>query len=242
MSAIVRKLAWDTSFFGFPVARVDCDEMSALELGDIIKNCNDADIKLLYLFVNHNDDKSVLILNDAEAEIVDYKVTYVMDLVPSTLECREDCDLRVEKATETTLQLESLALQSGEFSRFRIDSKFPPFSFERLYKLWLSNSLNGLIAKDVLVVRNEGGKESGLLTLGQKNGIADIGILAVDNEVRGKGIGRQLIAAAQRIAISDKYKQMQVVTQSNNKLACGFYERCGFEVAKEERVYHLWLK
>ena len=93
----------------------------------------------------------------------------------------------------------------------------------------------------MLVWRNPENQEAGLLTLGEKNGRADIGLLAVDAAVRGQRIGQQLVAAAHVQALAWGYTTLQVVTQGDNFPACRFYEKCGFTPESVEHIYHLWL-
>jgi dTDP-4-amino-4,6-dideoxy-D-galactose acyltransferase len=134
-----------------------------------------------------------------------------------------------------------LAWQSGEYSRFRLDSRFATTVMRDMYTIWLRNSLTGSMARQVMRWRDAAGQEVGLLTLGEKNGRADIGLLAVDASMRGQGVGQQLVAAAVAQAAAWGYAELQVVTQWDNTLACRFYEKCGFQLVHEEHIYHCWL-
>ena len=58
-----------------------------------------------------------------------------------------------------------------------------------MYALWMINSLNRQIAREVLVF-SDNNDLSGFVTLGEKNTRADIGIIAVDHISRGKGMGK----------------------------------------------------
>lgn len=239
MSLLIKNLPWDSDFFNFSVARFDCDKVDNQSINCAIAECIKSGIKLIYVFVQPNDVESIATLQSVDIRLIDHKVTYAMALNSSM--ARFKSNKHIISATKFNEQLEALALQSGEFSRFRLDIKLPAYSFEKLYHQWLINSLNGLIASSVLVFRDDYGKETGLLTLGEKNARADIGLLAVDALHRGRKIGQQLIQEAQRIAVHKGYNEMQVVTQNDNLLACEFYKRCGFECVHQEYIYHLWL-
>ena len=69
-----------------------------------------------------------------------------------------------------------------------------------------------------------------------------IGLLAVDESVRGNSVGRELIKAAFSSFGKRGISNIEVVTQKANKAACRFYETCGFTVRNIENVYHLWIK
>ena len=233
-------MPWDSDFFGFPVARFDCNQVDIISINKATAECLEIGIKLIYVFVQFGDTESISTLQSIDSQLVDCKVTYAMILNSTVAQIESNNHIiSIDRISD---KLESLVLQSGEFSRFRLDTKLPLYSFERMYHLWLTKSLNRLIANEVLVFQDSYGVEIGLLTLGEKNARADIGLLAVDMLHRGKKIGQQLIREAQRIAVNDGYEEMQVVTQSDNLLACKFYEKCGFKRVHQEYIYHLWLK
>lgn len=54
--------------------------------------------------------------------------------------------------------------------------------------------------------------------------------LKVRRKMRGRGIGRQLIMAAYRYAVTNGYAGLYTVGQDNNLNACLFYLACGFEI------------
>jgi dTDP-4-amino-4,6-dideoxy-D-galactose acyltransferase len=132
-----------------------------------------------------------------------------------------------------------LARDAGRYSRFRIDPKVPKGVFERIYDAWITNSINGTIADEVLVIR-DGAAVSGLVTVGVKNGRADIGLLAVRVQARGRGLGRALVEASHDWAATRAISEAQVVTQGANVEACRLYEACGFARERVEHVLHFW--
>lgn len=232
---VLQELSWDSQFLGFPVARLEIT--SAID--DLLSKTRESHYKLVYVVVKPDDDLAAVAARRAGAWLADRKVTFIMDLSLQRLPARPRSV--IDSATEYTSQLESLAWQSGEYSRFRLDPRFAPHVFKDLYSQWLHNSLIGEIARKVLVFRNEFGIEQGVLTLGEKNNRADIGLLAVDEDLRGKGVAQDLVAAAIEQAYQWGYRDLQVVTQGNNELACRFYRKCGFHLAQEQHIYHLWL-
>jgi dTDP-4-amino-4,6-dideoxy-D-galactose acyltransferase len=237
-SSSIQPLSWDSEFLGFPVASLVVAGLSAAAITAAIADARKAGYRLLYAVSTPFAVEEAEALCQGGAWLASQKMTYVISLnLPTTTLLNP----AVTDAAIYTPQLESLALQSGEYSRFRLDKRFPPSVFKRLYSRWLHNSLSGAIARRVLVWRTLNGQEVGLLTLGEKNGRADIGLLAVDAAVRGQRIGQQLITAAQIQAVAWGYTSMQVVTQGSNSSACHFYEKCGFHLDSVEHVYHLWL-
>jgi dTDP-4-amino-4,6-dideoxy-D-galactose acyltransferase len=81
-----------------------------------------------------------------------------------------------------------------------------------------------------------------IVTVGEKKHRGDIGIIAVDTEFRGKGIGTALMQSAESWLAKLNYKSMQVVTQGDNKPACKLYENCGYTIESVEYFYHIRKK
>ena len=80
-----------------------------------------------------------------------------------------------------------------------------------------------------------------MVTLGNKNGKGDIGLLAVGADYRGRNYGRILVQAAQKWFLTNGYQEGQVITQGDNYPAYHLYEKCGYSVEKVEYFYHFWL-
>lgn len=108
-----------------------------------------------------------------------------------------------------------------------------------MYRLWIINSVNKTIANEVLVyyLHHE---IVGFITLGIKNKVGKIGIIAVDKNFRGQGIGKALVLAAENWSINHSCNSLQVVTQGSNKPACALYEHCKYEIKNSEWFYHIW--
>jgi dTDP-4-amino-4,6-dideoxy-D-galactose acyltransferase len=69
-----------------------------------------------------------------------------------------------------------------------------------------------------------------------------IGLIAVDENQRGKAIGKKLIGAGLQYFYDHKITSVDVVTQKSNYLACRFYESCGFKIKSIVNIYHLWIR
>lgn len=236
----LQPLAWDSDYLGFGVARLEGKNLTTGKLSELLIKARALGLHLLYLIAAPDDACSNASIRTAGAKLVDRKVTFAMPVAQderATVVCPA-----IQPAPAWTPQLESLALQSGEYSRFRLDSNFAPTVFTGLYQRWLRNSLSHEIAREVLVYNAETtGHAQGLLTLGLKNGRADIGLLAVDVAARGQRIGQQMVTAARQRTATWGLTELQVVTQLDNEPACCFYRRCGFPEWQVEHIYHLWL-
>ncbi len=233
-----KELDWDSNFFGFKVAKIEGVNIDESKLDKSLKSLKKKNFTLVYASFREKIDSNNIFLNDYEVKLVDKKITYLKDV---------DRDSHYEQSIynydlkNPTKQMLKLAVESGVYSRFNYDKKIGKSKFEELYKLWMINSANGSFAKKVIVFK-EASNILGMITLTEKSDRADIGIIAVDSDSRGKGIGKALMKAAEKWAYHNGYCNIQVVTQGFNIAACQLYKKIGFSKEKVEFYYHLWLK
>lgn len=225
-------LDWDTTFFGFRVARIEFQNEDQFEAD--IKKAKEDNVKLIYCFA---ETKNRLV--EQYGELVDEKVTYYKKLENDIVFAPNHILIEEYSALVPTKELYNLAIQSGVYSRFNIDSRISTEKFQDLYRTWIENSVKKTFAQKVLVAK-ENNKISGMITLGEKNGRGDIGLIAVNLGSRGKGIAKSLMSATE-IDFRTKFKEAQVVTQKKNTLACQLYEYFGYREEKIDPIYHIWL-
>jgi ribosomal protein S18 acetylase RimI-like enzyme len=133
-----------------------------------------------------------------------------------------------------------LAFQSGEYSRFNIDPNFGVLKFKELYKTWIDKSIAGQEADYVSVIQSKN-KAIGFATVKIVNNVGVVGLIAVNDEQRGKGIGKILMKNIFTYLKSQGITTIEVATQYQNKQACTFYESFKMNVKSKTTIYHLWL-
>lgn len=233
-------LAWDSSFFGYKVARVADQPVNEGSLKRIISEMDSEGVRLAYLTAS---DKTS---SDAGKKLGGYlacqRATYVGSLPPIPKAGRTR-KTEVEEYSESVPDpgLEALALQAGEYSRFRTDPKIGDEQFRRLYLQWIRNSTNKSFADAVLVTR-EKNAIAGFVTTKISDGRGSIGLIAVAANERGKDLGSVLLEAAGKWLHMKGCDKAYVATQRSNEAACRLYERCGYRLDKIEDVYHIWLR
>jgi dTDP-4-amino-4,6-dideoxy-D-galactose acyltransferase len=209
-----------------------------LDIESVLQEARDSGVRLLYLFMPHIDESLRHAVEQTGAKAVGCKVEY-SKAVHMSLVSNPPAD-NIAPCCESSPSLEQLALQSGIYSRFRIDDGFRNREFERLYQEWLASSLRGDAGKRVYVA-GAAADPQGLITLEPDGGVARIGLLAVDAGQRGRGLGRRLVAEAERVCCREGIAELRVATQAENQGACHFYEECGFRIISEVEIFHVWL-
>jgi dTDP-4-amino-4,6-dideoxy-D-galactose acyltransferase len=229
-------LEWDTNFFGFKTAAV-YDDGQEIKIGVILNQLQQEAYKLVYVFLQSDKQKIIEESLMHGGFLADNKLTYQKSIEKSDF---PELDHILEYQSSTIdPQLKKLAMSAGSFSRFRIDEKMPPGKFEQLYTSWLQNSVNGNIA-DKIWVCSDHANIVGFLTLSLK-GTPKIGLIAVDVDFQGHGIGRQLLMKTEKYLFENQYPKLEVDTQQANIQACRFYENNGFRIKQRMHVFHFWL-
>ena len=206
---------------------------------NLINELSKQNIELAYYSSAFPLDQSLLETAKCAIILVDKKTTFKKFIDQNTPFCDS-----VSKYQDVypEQKLLDLSIESGVFSRFKVDGKIGMIKFKELYKTWMINSVNKKIAKEVLVYKTKG-IIRGFVTLGEKNLRADIGTIAVEGNSRGKGIGKSLMLSAENWFLNNTaYKEIQVVTQGDNTPACMLYEKCGYTIDNVEYFYHVWNK
>jgi dTDP-4-amino-4,6-dideoxy-D-galactose acyltransferase len=221
----IEKLEWDSKFFGKKIGKLLLThEVKSME--EFYPN----EFDLIYVFSKTRQN----ILEENGFELVDTKVNYVKS---SDHFYNEDVATVKSYSGEMSEKLISLALQSGWKSRFKRDSSLN-LKFDELYILWLEKSLNRTIA-DEFFVAYDGDEICGFVSVSAINDLGKIGLISVDGNIRGKGIGSNLIKKAENWYRNNNLRSGSVVTQLENIEACRFYEKNGYTIGDKDFIYHV---
>lgn len=240
MEITVSKLEWDSSFFEFNVGNIKGTIKEPADLDILERIIREHNFALCYYATAEELPESLCVANGLEINLVDYKVTYLKEITgpyqknPFILPARN-------LSSEQRNTLRKLAIQSGAYSRFKKDKKIEKEKFEKMYALWMTNSLNGKIADEVLVYMVEG-IIAGFFTVGLRNSRAEITIMAVEEQFRGRGIAKAMMMCAESYFFEKGEKTIQIITQLENRPACMLYEKQGYKIEKVMNVYHIWAK
>lgn len=229
---------WDSAFFGYPVASVELAVRSAAsDIGGVLEEARRRGIRLLYAFLPPGGEALRDAFRREGMRFVGQKVDFAKTIVPSGVDAAADPE--IVPCRTFNAALERLAIQSGEYSRFRCDDGFRNREFERLYREWLAVSLEGRDGQCVFAVGEET-RPRGMITL-EPGAAVRIGLFAVDSACRRQGIGRRLMVRAEQYCVQQRAAELRVATQAENRQACLFYESQGFAIASAVDVFHAWL-
>ena len=220
----MRRLEWDSAFFNL--------EIGEIENGDDLNKINYSNFDLLYVKTNEEISLPNFRLNYEENKVVFEKhITDFMDV--------SDKIKQFSKTVYNINEIYDLAYESGKYSRFLKDNLFGESNFKKLYKEWVDNSIIKQFADDILLyfINN---KVVGFVTFKKYKDYGKIGLIAVDKEHQGKGIGRQLINKVENTLYQEGIKILRIPTQLENTEACFFYKKVGYAIIENKPIKHYW--
>lgn len=235
---LYKKLEWDSQTFGIPTAAINVPNLPEAALCALLREMKKEGFRLVY-FPAQKPLSDTGILHSFDGILADEKLTFVKKLDAAS-ESAADPHIHSYALPVVSEDLLQLALDSGLYSRFKVDPRFVHNEYQILYRIWIEKSVRKEIAQEILVYEDQD-RILGMVTLGEKNGRGDIGLVAVSGLARGQGIGKKLMAAAEAYFRKKGYQEVQVVTQGINEAAVKLYTGSGFHLDKKLYYYHFWL-
>lgn len=245
---ICQHLEWDSDFFGFRIARVNGNRLTAKRIEAILAWCEKNYIECLYFLADSDHVETVRLAERNQFRLVDVRVTLQLELSVRPPEkrksLREDSFIRAVEPTDITA-LKKIAGESNTVSRFVSDACFSEESSRALYETWIEKSCQGY-ADTVLVSGFSSQSEkytAGYITchLPTSGHEAKIGLLGIDKKYRGQGVGRILLGSALDWFADRGVEKVNVVTQGQNIAAQRLYQSCGFMTHSLRLWYHRWF-
>lgn len=224
----IKKLDWDSNFFGLKIGEASYEILIGFD--------KILDFDLLYISSLSDFDFK---LENYEKTFSEAKVSFV-----KKISNKNELDLKIVSFDESNTDIETLynlAFESGKNSRFLLDTSFKLNDFHRLYKIWIDNSISKKIADDVLIYQ-ENNNIIGFVTYKIKDKNATIGLIAVDSNFQGKGIGRKLINHLESVLHQKSIDSLTIPTQLTNIQACNFYKKQGYSIEEVKYIKHYWKK
>jgi GNAT superfamily N-acetyltransferase len=136
--------------------------------------------------------------------------------------------------------LRNIAKESHHDSRFYYDGHFNISKCSLFYQKWIENSIK---SSDIVVFTARDIKiPIGYITCKiTKGNIGQIGLFAVSDKYRGKGIGKSLINRSLQWFKDNKCNKAIVVTQGRNIIGQKVYQKCNFFTEDIKIWFHKWF-
>lgn len=247
---MIQRLDWDSTFFGYEVGKINVEE----DIDPVQFKKEAQNYQLVYIYSREHiitlPEKTKHMVTHLEWEINLAQNIQIWDY-PALLYEQENGEDGIFEINKSSLNpqnspeffprlpevVEELAVLSGEFSRFNLDTQFRNNEFNKLYVQWIRNAVWG---EEIVLVYRLNFRIRGLITLVSKAKKGRIGLIAVSEEYRGSGIGKQLLQAGINMSRQNGHEMLQIGTQKINKPANALYQKMGFQLQGQTEIYHWW--
>jgi dTDP-4-amino-4,6-dideoxy-D-galactose acyltransferase len=217
-----RLLDWDTEFWGLRVGGAEGVE----GLGQwAIENT----IGLMCVLIDADAPDEAQRAEEQGFRFMDVRVT----LHRETIRCG---GMAREAKPADLPALKAIAGVSHRITRFYADPTLDDELCDDLYEEWIRRSLAGWA--DAVLVIDVDEEPVGYVTVHLNEETSSIGLIAVQEEMRGKGIGTMLVSSAVAWAHAHDAKQMTVVTQGRNIAAQRLFQHGGFRTSGTALWFH----
>lgn len=241
MGDLCTLLAWDSEYWGFPVARIKGNKLTKRAAEKVIRWCGKHKVRCLYFIADGTCAKTLEAAWNHGFRFVDVRVDMQVGASSVILPSRKDGDCR-EARQEDLSAMERLARTAHVDTRFFKDTSFDRKKAAEMYALWIARDYRDhkvFVAATTNSPRSVLGYATAKMA---RKETGRIGLVAVSPAARGCGLGHLLVKNATAWCHSRGAKCVRVATQGTNIAALRLYERCGFKVAEVKIWFHRWFE
>jgi dTDP-4-amino-4,6-dideoxy-D-galactose acyltransferase len=218
-------LTWDTEFWGTRVGRAFDPDIDRWAVENTI-GC-------MCLLIAADDHKAIHRAEQNGARLMDTRIEFVRETGA------EQGLSRPARADDEDALAEIARSAFRGMTRFYADLRFADLRCDDLYETWLRSSMGGWAASVRMV--GDGLGPAGFVTIHDDGDHqASIGLIAVAERARGRGVGLNLTRAAVDWAYHEGFTDISVVTQGCNVPAQRTFQRAGFITGNVAVWLHRW--
>ncbi len=244
--AACRILDWDSAFWGVRIAQVMPPRLDPATADAVDAFCARENVACAFFLARLDDPASTTLAEDRGFRFADVRLTFARDTRTPDARPREPLPsglvVRPSEADDV-LPLREIAAESHDGTRFFHDRAFPREGCRRLYATWLERSCEGYADRVLVAAWDDA--PVGYVTChlpDEAHPAGRIGLIGVDAAMRGRGVGRHLVAAALDWFGEQGADRVEVVTQGANLAAQRLYAGSGFLPSEARLWFHKWFR
>lgn len=233
--SVCQFLPWDSGFFGVRIARLEASRLTPAAVEEATEWCRAESIDCLY-YLAPADERASLALR-REFVLTDIRIRFELPLARG--ERPAAASVRPFRPGDLAA-LREIARVSHRDSRFYYDGRFDAARCDELYATWIERSAAGWA--NAVFVAEHGGAPAGYISCHISGTDGSIGLIAVGEQARGRGLGQALVQTALDYFGREGMQRALVVTQGRNTGSQRLYQRCGFVTESVNLWYHRWFE
>lgn len=235
----VKKLEWDSEYFGVSSCRVDLNrEINQKDFMTMMQEVKD------YHFVslnNHGNQayNNYLIGSNTNAFLVDTNIQFIKR-IKTKQETIDSLKLNffVNNRQQRNEDILTISKEAFTISKFTNDPFLKERKGELVYYHWAKNAFKREDKYFLKAQFNE--KIYGFILFRMEEEIVVIELIAVDKQQMGKHVGKNMLKYLESYLKRSDITALKVGTQLDNVDAINFYHSCNFKEKEKMTVYHWW--
>ncbi|MDP3645814.1 MAG: GNAT family N-acetyltransferase [bacterium] len=228
---------WDVSFFRKNIARLVPGILSERVMADALRECKKEKVDCLFARLESDVQKNVRIAEKNGFSLMSTRASYEAEFRDT-----REVDVAIRPALHSDLPtLKRMARVLSRESRFFRDPVFGVRKAERLYEAWVESLLSDHRLSGHVMIAMAGQRAAGFVATSKKGPLVHIELIFVDEQFRGRSIGRGLLQACINTYVQSGPHRFVVATQGSNVPAQRLYQSFGFKITKMELDYHKWF-
>ena len=237
---LIRKLEWDSHFFGYNIAFLSCMHLTDNIMRRVDKFIQSENIKLVEYLCNCHDSKTVRVAEKNGFHFVDIRLSY--EYCCSGGKHIDIGNLKFSKAVEDDIPwLKAINNNLYEDSRYYFDMNFNKQRVQDFYQNWVEKGVRGQFDDECWCLYDKGNPITFCTVRYRREGMASIGLFGVDENYQGQGVGKEFLLCVFDKVAEKGVKTITVVTQGRNYAAQRLYQAVGFKTMSTQLWYHKWI-
>jgi dTDP-4-amino-4,6-dideoxy-D-galactose acyltransferase len=241
VAGLIKRLAWDSDFFGFNVAYLSCMHLTDNIYARIERFIQQHQIKLVEYLCNCHDSRSVNVAEKNGFHFADIRLTFARKLGEAAV-AQLPAGIGFKKAGQKDIaRLRKISSGIYKDSRYFFDQKFDPLKAREFYQNWVEKGVLGTFDHECWCLYDANGPFAFCtIRYGARSG-ASIGLFGMAARYQGRGLGKQLLSLVFNVLREKGIANVSVVTQGRNYAAQRLYQSVGFKTKTTQLWYHKWL-
>jgi dTDP-4-amino-4,6-dideoxy-D-galactose acyltransferase len=234
MAALIEPLAWDSEFFGVPIARVDLTGATAERLRAIDVEARADGIACLYGTLDPTDETAAHLVQTFGHRLVEVALTFERPEMPFT---PRPTTSKVRRGTVDDLpSLEPAIKTLAPGSRFAADPRFGLDAARRMHEAWMERAARDTDDERALYISYDDMEVTGVATF----------VRSPVPRVDTKGVTKPSTGAADALMVALFDWAGGGATEAGpcaarNLAPLRYLERCGFRIGRTRYLFHRWL-
>jgi hypothetical protein len=235
VTELIEPLAWDSEFFGVPIARADLTSATDGVLRAIDAEARAQGIACLYGSLDPTDGGTAHLVQAFGHRLVEVAITFERPDVPFT---PKPSPTKVRRGTPDDLPDLEIAIKTlAPWSRFAADPRFGPDAAHRMHEAWMERA-----------ARDDTDERALYIAYDDDDGVTGVAtfVRTPVPRVDTKGVTKLGTGAADALMValfdwSGGGPTEAGPCAARNIAPLRYLERCGFRIGRTRYLFHRWL-